>query len=344
MYSAEANEPDKGDADPYARFRYVPDGGESMTGLRRPTLFVAVWKRSENSTTSDMTVQSLELPKDKMVSPHVIFGQAVFDRDDTVIATGYQYTEDGRRLGTIWCAHRPCAVWELRFDITKVEKKKTADEDNKLTSCKITSAAIISDTTVSSRFPRVFRDATSGRSAAFWLSHATGGPHISCFSLCSFDLQERKSTELIPIVSKPSASFLGGFKGLVPGIPQQPFLVFDGKTYLIAHSGSGTKQAVFLIDTAEPSKVISLTHESVVAGEEYFDHWCTYVMATDGGRNILLCRGSSLKPPQLVLGTLQGSSTSLSLRLQVLDEVHLPLQREFICLYFFSHGHDWMVF
>ncbi|EIM89069.1 alpha/beta-hydrolase [Stereum hirsutum FP-91666 SS1] len=326
VYSAEANEIATEDADPYARFRYIPDGGESMTGLRRPTLFVAVWKQTEDEAMSEMTVQSLELPKDKLASPCVIFGQAVFAQDDTIIATGYQYTEDGRRLGTIWCANRPCAVWELRFDITKVEDKKTAGEDKKLASCTIISPTIISNSTLSSRFPRVYKDPTSGHSTALWLSHATGGAHFSCFSLHSFDLQARKSTELIPVVSKPDTSFMAGFSGLIPGIPKQPFLVFNGKTYMIAQSGSGTKQEILLIDTTEPCHVVFLTRRSAVAGEVYFDHWCWNVIATDGGHNVLLWRSSSIRPPQLLLGTLTGSSTSPSLRLQVIDEVHLPLK------------------
>lgn len=336
VYSAEANEIATEDADPYARFRYIPDGGESMTGLRRPTLFVAVWKQTEDEAMSEMTVQSLELPKDKLASPCVIFGQAVFAQDDTIIATGYQYTEDGRRLGTIWCANRPCAVWELRFDITKVEDKKTAGEDKKLASCTIISPTIISNSTLSSRFPRVYKDPTSGHSTALWLSHATGGAHFSCFSLHSFDLQARKSTELIPVVSKPDTSFMAGFSGLIPGIPKQPFLVFNGKTYMIAQSGSGTKQEILLIDTTEPCHVVFLTRRSAVAGEVYFDHWCWNVIATDGGHNVLLWRSSSIRPPQLLLGTLTGSSTSPSLRLQVIDEVHLPLKRESISLYLLS--------
>lgn len=310
-----------------------------MTGLRRPTLFVALWQHGSNAAASqapeeeekeapNMTVQSLELPKDKMPSSPVIFGQAAFARDDTLIATGYQYTEDGRRLGTIWCANRPAAIWELHFDPSSVKNSKDtgaqASDDKKSSGLIVTSAAIISDPTLSSLHPRVYSDPNSGQNTVFWLSHKPGGAHIACFSLRSFNLETRKTMELIPVVSKPDASFMERFVGLQAGIPSEPFVTFNGRAYMLAHSIAGTKQEILLIDIVDPYKVFYPTRQSAVAGGEESEHWCWNALATDGHHNILCWRSSSTNLPQLVVGTLNGTSLSPSVDWQVIDKVDVP--------------------
>lgn len=340
MYTAEANSPTAKDVDPYSRFRYVPDGGESMTGLRRPTLFVARWRTESSSGAStateeepNMTVLSLDLPNDRNPGTPVIFGQAVFAGEDCIVTTGYKYTEDGRRLGTKGCWNRPSAIWVLNFEAATLSAALTAapaqDADKSMTMT-VTSSAIVSDFSLSARSPRVHTDKSSGHTTIFWLAHATGGPHAACSSLHSFDLETQKHTSLIPVVSKPEPSFMDGFVGLFPdsGIPSRPFLTLDGKRYLITQSAEGARLKVILIDADKPCSITHLTRKT--EGEDSLP-WSWNVLGTDGEKSVLCSRSTFNRAPELVLGMLETSPSSPTIRWQVIHKVDVPEKRESIC-------------
>lgn len=344
MYTAEANAPSAEDEDPYARFRYVPDGGEGMTGLKRPTLFVARWRAESESEASNtvkekpnMTVLSLELPKNKQLANPFIFGQAVFAGEDSVVATGYKYTEDGRRLGTKGCWNRPSAIWELKFDAATLSKALTSEpsqDEKKAPKLTVTSSDIVSDSSLSARSARVHTDKSSGQTTVFWLAHATGGPHAACSALHSFNLGTRKHAQLIPTVSKPNTSFMDGFVGLFPdsGIPSRPFLSFNGKRHLITHSAEGTRLNVILIDADKPCSITHLTRKTTVSGTEDPVDWSWNVLGTDGEKSVLCWRSTSSDAPELVLGVFDSSSSSPTIRWQVIDKVNVPEKRASRCL------------
>lgn len=337
MYTAEANDPTSENEDPYARFRYVPDGGESMTGLKRPTLFVARWRiRSDSASNTteegpDMAVLTLELPEDKQLRSSVIFGQAVFAGEDSIVATGYKYTEDGRRLGTKGCFNRPSAIWELKFDAATLSKGSAAKpaQEKKSSVLTVTSSAIVSDSSLSARSPRVYTDKSSGKTTVFWLAHVTGGPHAACSALHSFDLETRKHASLIPVVSKPDASFMDGFVGLFPdsGLPRCPFLSFDGKRFLITQSAEGARSNVILIEADKPCSITHLTRKTTITQAEEPVDWSWNVLGTDGEKSVLCWRSTAIHAPELVLGIVEGSSSSPTVRWQIIDKVNIPEKR-----------------
>ncbi|EIM89231.1 alpha/beta-hydrolase [Stereum hirsutum FP-91666 SS1] len=335
VYTAEANDPTAENEDPYARFRYVPDGGESMTGLKRPTLFVARWRIGSDSASTtteegpDMTILTLELPNDKNLKSPVIFGQAVFAGEDSVVATGYKYTEDFRRLGTKGCFNRPSAIWELKFDAATLSKASTAEpaqKEKKSSALTVTSSAIVSDSSLSARSPRVHTDKISGKTTVFWLAHVTGGPHAACSALHSFDLETRKHTSLIPIVSKPDTFFMDGFVGLFPdsGLPSRPFLSFSGKRYLITPSAEGARSNVILIDADKPCSVTHLTRKTTITQAEDPVDWSWNVLGTDGEKSVLCWRSTASHAPELVLGIVDASSSSPTVRWRTIDKVNIP--------------------
>lgn len=343
MYTAEANDPTAENEDPYARFRYIPDGGESMTGLKRPTLFVARWRTGPGSTPTtteegpDMTVLTLELSDDKKLKTPVIFGQAVFAGEDSIVATGYKYTEDWRRLGTKGCFNRPSAIWEIKFNaatLSKASAAKPAQEEKKSPALTVASSTIVSDSSLSARSPRVHTDKSSGKTTVFWLAHVTGGPHAACSALHSFDLETRKHTNLIPIVSKPDTSFMDGFVGLFPdsGLPSRPFLSFDGKRYLITHSAEGARFNVILIDADKPCSVTHLTRKTKTTQAEDPIDWSWNVLGTDGEKSVLCWRSTASHAPELVLGIVEVSSSPPTVRWQIIDKVKIPEKRASRCL------------
>lgn len=122
---------------------------------------------------------------------------------------------------------------------------------------------------------------------------------------------------------------MDGFVGLYPdsGLPSRPFLSFDGKTYLITHSAEGARLNVILIDTKEPCSVAHLTRRTTVSETEDPVAWSWNVLATDGQRSVLCWRSTSNDALELVLGILEGGSSSAKIRWQVLDKVDLPEKR-----------------
>ncbi|THH10095.1 hypothetical protein EW146_g8478 [Bondarzewia mesenterica] len=207
VYTAEANAPELADPDPFARFRYLPDFGESLTGRKRPTLNVFQWQpRSAGSEMGNLkgngrsTVKPLVFRE--AIPTQVAFGQAVFAADDRIIATGYELTEDGHRLGVKGCLNRPAGLWELILEPSSLGLSEDNDGFSNITA---SSATRISHPGRSSRSPRVYRDAASDRITVFWLSNELGGPHAACSSLHSFDMKTRQSTLLLDTVFEAKA-------------------------------------------------------------------------------------------------------------------------------------------
>jgi hypothetical protein len=171
-----------------SKFRFLPDYGERYVGRKRPTLFVARWAQNAEVHGESGTTPSMRgiLTVLAMSNASISFGQAQFVADDTLLATGYEFSEDGRRLGIMACYNRRTAIWELKLNFAS-----SGAQDSSSNSIVALSMTKLSDPTRASRSPR----SIPGTSAALWLSHALGGPYASCFALhrASLAARERSS-------------------------------------------------------------------------------------------------------------------------------------------------------
>lgn len=281
VYTAEANAP-KDTGDPYHRFRYTPHFGEGIAGKKRPTLFIYTWSRVDQ--TRKLTALSVSSP--------ALFGQAIFSPDgNTIYATGYEYTTDGRLLGVKGCLNRPSGIWQLSVPSTT----PTGEELLQTVSSTVKK---LTPSHLSCRSPRILSH--NGASTLFWLACHTGGAHASTSMLYSYDIAAGSSvngvgTPLVDLVFDPHD---GTFPGLFPdfNLPLLPFVhpaSLSGPG-LVTHSTWRSRSTVLLISTNDGA-VTDLTPED---GNLY--SW--RVHATDGKSRIICSRSSPLSVHEFVLG------------------------------------------
>ncbi|KAI0266234.1 alpha/beta-hydrolase [Gloeopeniophorella convolvens] len=312
VYTAEAKAPDNDD-DLFAKFRLVPDFGEGYIGKKRPTLFVVRWTSSAGATGAPSkddapSIRSVPFPEE--VTPAIFLGQAQFATDDTLLTTGFEYSNDGKLLGIKGCLNRPTAIWELKLDFS-------FPADTESTNTPITASATkISDTKCSTRSARII----PGSNTALWLSHELGGPHASCSSLHSFGLQAREGTTLVPVVEKTNENVMDGFAGLyADGLIARPFVRSGNRTYLLAQTSQGSRTEVILVDVKKRETVVRLT-----PAESGDDLWSWAPLATDGKKWILAARSAPTVPNELVLGKLEEDGEKPKVRWQVIEKPSVP--------------------
>ncbi|KAH9036678.1 alpha/beta-hydrolase [Lactarius hengduanensis] len=291
VYTAEANAPENNTDDLFSKFRFLPDYGERYVGRKRPTLFLARWAQNAESRAEGAipTVHGITVPATSDAS--ISFGQAQFVTDDVLLATGYEFSEDGRRLGIMACYNRPTAIWELKLDLAQ-------------DAIVALSATKLSDPTRAARSPRPI----PGTSAAFWLSHELGGPHASCFSLHKLALhagtagaETATASVLVPVVDKIRDGFMDGFAGLyVDNLLARPFVRTGGRVYLLSRTSQRSRLEIILIDLEQPESVVRLT-----PAESSDDLWSWSPLATDGRKWVLASRSAPTVPNELVLGRLE---------------------------------------
>ncbi|KAH9991913.1 alpha/beta-hydrolase [Russula vinacea] len=309
IYTAEANAPENEGDDSFAKFRFLPDYGEGYVGRKRPTTFIVRWAPNAESVDAlsggnvSPIVRAISVPTSATANTATIsFGQAQFVADDTLFATGYEFGEDGRRLGIKACFNRPTAIWELKLDPVDLQLQHAADSEPSLLADPAAalipvSATKISDLNRASRSPR----SIPGSNAALWLSHEVGGPHMSCFSLHRFGLQARETTTIIPAVDKAQENFMDGFAGLyAENFLARPFVRFGGRAYLLTRTSQGSRLEVILIDLEQPECVVRLS-----PAESSEDLWSWSPLATDGRKWVLASRSAPTVPNELVLGKLE---------------------------------------
>ena len=331
-YTAEANAPEEGD-DSYAKFRYLPDYGEGYIGRKRPTIFIARWVPNGDSADTPSggnispTVRAVSVPSGATSdAANISFGQTQFVTDDTLFATGYEYSEDGRRLGIRACFNRPTAIWEIKLDPIELRLQHAADSEASVLADPAAaliaiSATKISDRSRASRSPRLI----SGLNAALWFSHELGGPHASCFSLHKFDLQARETTTIIPTVDKIREKFMDNFAGLyAENLLARPFVRLGGRTYLLTRTSQGSRLEVILIDLEETESVVRLT-----PAESSEDLWSWSPLATDGRKWVLASRSAPTVPNELALGKLEEHGGKPRVAWQVIEMPSLTPRSEY---------------
>ena len=333
VYTAEANAPENEGDDPFAKFRFLPDYGEGYVGRKRPTIFIVRWPPNGDSADTPSggnispTARAVSVPSSATSNAaNIAFGQAQFITDETLFVTGYEYSEDGRRLGIRACFNRPTAIWELKLDPVELQLQHAADSEPSVLADPAAaliaiSATKISDPSRASRSPRPI----PGSDAALWFSHELGGPHASCFSLHRFGLQARETTTIIPTVDKIWEKFMDGFAGLyTENLLERPFVRLGGRTYLLTRTSQGSRLEVILIDLEEPESVVRLT-----PAESREDLWSWSPLATDGRKWVLASRSAPTVPNELALGKLEEYGGKPRVAWQVIEMPSLTPRGEY---------------
>ena len=247
----------------------------------------------------------------------IAFGQAQFVTDDTLLTTGYEFSEDGRRLGIWACYNRPTAIWELKLDLAS----SNAQEDSS-SNIVVLSTTKLSDPSRASRSPRPI----PGTSAALWLSHALGGPHASCSSLhrVSLDGGGTSTKVLLPVVDKIREDVLDGLAGLyVDSLLPRPFVHLGSRVYLLTRTSQRSRLEVILVDLEQPECVVRLTPP-----ESADDLWSWFPLATDGREWVLASRSAPTVPNELILGRLDDHGGRPKVSWQVIEKPSLTPRGE----------------
>ncbi|KAF8130223.1 hypothetical protein EV363DRAFT_1490473 [Boletus edulis] len=204
-------------------------------------------------------------------------------------------------LGVKHCSNRPTGIWELVLPSENPDKATT-------TACK---SSKLETGELSCRSPRILFDNDRVPTTLFWLSNPLGGPHASTVSLYARDLKGvTKDRLLVDVVYDPSDQ---EFPGLYTeySLPENPFLRFDDKTYIVVQSLWRSRPTLISIDV-ENRHVIDLT--PVLDGQPLYS-W--NLLGTDGVRSVICARSTPTTPPETVLLTL--SQDKFPGTVQVLD-------------------------
>ncbi|KAG9308672.1 Alpha/Beta hydrolase protein [Chiua virens] len=276
IYAAEANPETADDLryDPYPKHRYNPHFGESYSGTRRPTLFMARWR--DQVLSKNIPAVEISLPR----SDGVIFGQAIFATEKRIFATGFRKNEDGQ----------PTSIWEIKA----AENSVSEDHPNQYYP-----AFEIKVPGRSCRSPRVFLDKNGLPRQLFWLSNPLGGVHASSTSLHVRDLVGDSGDRIL--VDNVSDPVNGGFPGLYDcNLLPDPF-IYNPTPSILIQTTWGSMVTVVSVDI----KTGLLTHERSQLGGNPLDSWS--LLATDGSSQMLCSQSSLTTPLKLVLLTLNDS-------------------------------------
>ncbi|KAG1777970.1 hypothetical protein EV702DRAFT_968848 [Suillus placidus] len=287
IYTAEASVDT--DDDPYNKFRYTPHFGDTSRAKKRPTIFLFRWNRSPAFTRA--TKQDIAL---LALTPGVLFAQATFATEDTIFATGREYTKDGRLLGAKGCFNRPMAIWQLTLPKGSLASPSASRLTPKERSC---------------RSPRVlFHDNQPIK--LFWFSNPIGGPHASCVSLESRDLLTGTNTVLVHTVFEPTPS--NDFPGLYTeyNMPTSPFLRRADRVYIVLQSIWHSRTTVLFIDTQ--SGTIT---DATKLGDGPLYSWTVH--ATDNKSQFICSRSTPTTPWEVLLASFDQYDT---LEWKVLDK------------------------
>ncbi|GAA5985343.1 hypothetical protein JCM10908_006938, partial [Rhodotorula pacifica] len=348
VYTAEAPAPEPPSptsARPFARkFDYTPDFGETFIGKKEPTLFLLVLpgeKKDGNGEDEDATggeeATVHRLTDLGTYEKDAVFGQPAFlpstGSGYHLVATAYSPTDDGRKLGIVYCQNRRARICVLRVELVagetsapeNGEKKTEKTEEQEF---KVVEVVPLSPADRSARSPRVVPASRGNDSQPriVYVSNTLGGVHASCaqLQLATLSLSSsRKATiipeyrTLVPVVKVPSASKQNGltdFPGLyIDQLPVEPFVHVGGggsgrQVKLALTSGWKSRRVPLLIDL-ESGEIENLAPLPATTSDKALpylsmnkDELSSYsVLGTDGKSKILVTRSGPGTPPQVVV-------------------------------------------
>lgn len=305
VYTAEANLPTEPQPDDkYAKFRYVPDFGEGLTGRRRPTTFVLKWSDGSEDE-NEVEVEEWPIREGRSASdPTPLLGQVSFVNEELAVATEYYYGGDGRFLGPKACYNRPAVLTQLKSpsaSATELDKPLAATSRLK---------------DLSFRSPRVYR-ARDGTLNIVCLTNDLGGPHISSSELRVIDARGNSRT-VVEVQQEPRQS--DGFPGLYAELvlPAYPFahlgLMDEGEVCVVTHSTWHSRMTALLIRLSD-GHIVDLTSDN---DQRHF----SWTVLTVKGR-ILVCSRSAPDVPNEVVCGIIGPEGEPPTQWSVLDKPNL---------------------
>lgn len=295
LYTAETKPDNASNSDAYEKFRFVPPLGEGYAGKRRPGLYILRWDRSDL-----LSKPSLSRLQVSGTSSHPeLLSQPVFASEDRVFAVGYDYTPDKRLLGVKYCPNRPAGIWELR--IPPIDSTSQNGNDEKPSEIQCT-AARLTPAQLSCRCPRILEDTNGQPSHLIWIANPVGGPHASCATIHSLDLETNDQRVLVDTVLDPKPD---NFPGLFTvTLPTHPFLRLgtpNGQASFLVTTSNWRSRTVVLLVSLKDGSVHNLTPDD--------DHhnYSWNVLTTDDHSQIVCTRSNPSVPPELVVGKVTDS-------------------------------------
>ncbi|GAA5863549.1 hypothetical protein JCM3774_006521 [Rhodotorula dairenensis] len=322
---------------PFAKkFDYTPDFGETFIGKKEPTLFLLVLP---SSVSSDDDARTAELSVHRLTdlttsTKGTVFGQPAFLPTSTsrgvgysVVATAYSPTDDGRKLGIVYCQNRRARICLLQIEPIK-EADATTSAAGTRPGFKTVEVVPISPADRSARSPRVVPSLAAAGGAAgqgaqaqehqvVYVSNTLGGVHASCAKLQIATLSNLNGASslsvtddrtLVPVVYTPTdLNGVHDFPGLyVDQLPAEPFLGRGGNK--IALTSVWRSRRVPLVIDLESGEIENLAPWSRAvdadADATTADLWAlaSYsVLGTDGQGSVLATRSTPGSPPQVVV-------------------------------------------
>lgn len=279
MYTAEAKESSP-DEDPFSKYRFVPDFGESYSGKKHPAIYLFDWKGGV-----EPNIAQVAFTESQNLSLDLLLGHAVFAAENRIFAIGYEYSKDGRLLGVIYCPNRAAALWDIALPNADIARSE--ESDLRCASSKLTSVD------VSCRSPRVLPAHGNTPPLLVWVSNPAGGPHATCSSLHAKNLLSGEIRTLVGAVWDPKpAEFPGLYMNTLPAAP---FISVASKPF-IAFSSSWRSRSTVLLVSLEDGEVTDLTPD------EDDIHYSWTMLCTNGSEQIICTRSALTRPPELLLG------------------------------------------
>lgn len=264
------------------------------------------------------------------------FGQAIFLPTNSnrniprIICTGYSELGDKRKLGIVYCTNRSTGIYELSFNqsaspSTSNNKTGSVDDDeseeNKSnapkgeTNWQCHTAILRSPEGRSARSPRVLL--SSFEPLLIFISNPTGGPHNSCATLHAASIRKGNTVVLVDTVLTPTPT-KEDFPGLyVDQLPNSCFILLPSGPHVVLTSIWRSRKVPLLI-SLKTGKIINLlpwsekSENDVVlpylGDEKKGGLESLSVLGTDGRDRIVGLRSSSIRPSELVIGSVKGDN------------------------------------
>ncbi|KAI5481823.1 alpha/beta-hydrolase [Pseudohyphozyma bogoriensis] len=260
LYVAEAKVTEEEEED------YLPNFGDSLMERKRPQIWI-------------VDLADAAKPKVSLVlasRPELAFGQPVFLSPTSIVVTGYQSLDDGRRVGVIYCQNGMARLYSFTLDANF-----SATSETPITPLE-----------------RSARSARVGSGRLVYVSNKMGGAHGSTVVLHSIALPlygAAAGDVIIQEVVSPATS--RDFPGLyVEQLPSHPFL---SNNKLVLSSVWGSRRLPLIVSLDGSIEPLSPVSPGGIVTEDQLASYL--VLQTDGEKLVLASRGVGTTADELVL-------------------------------------------